>query len=105
MGGDAGLHQPSSTRIARASAPPSTWTSSAKLGIATGKNLAELCRERFSFPTSIGLWIQAELVAMACDIAEVVDRQPFDGPLFVRVGGKVHALGTVLARAMRVEAA
>ena len=36
---------------------------------------------------------------------EVVDRQPFDGPLFVRVGGKVHALGTVLARAMRVEAA
>ena len=47
-------------------------TQSAKLGIATGKNLAELCRERFSFPTSIGLWIQAELVAMACDIAEVV---------------------------------
>ena len=36
---------------------------------------------------------------------EVVDRQPFDGPLFVRVGGKVHALGSVLARAMRVEAA
>jgi manganese transport protein len=47
-------------------------TQSAKLGIATGKNLAELCREAFSFPTSIGLWIQAELVAMACDIAEVV---------------------------------
>jgi manganese transport protein len=47
-------------------------TQSAKLGIATGKNLAELCRETFSFPTSIGLWIQAELVAMACDIAEVV---------------------------------
>jgi DtxR family Mn-dependent transcriptional regulator len=36
---------------------------------------------------------------------EVVDRQPFDGPVFVRVGGKVHALGAVLARAMRVEAA
>jgi manganese transport protein len=47
-------------------------TQSAKLGIATGKNLAELCRETFSFPTSIGLWIQAELVAMACDLAEVV---------------------------------
>jgi manganese transport protein len=45
---------------------------SAKLGIATGKNLAELCRERFSRRTSIGLWLQAELVAMACDIAEVV---------------------------------
>jgi manganese transport protein len=45
---------------------------SAKLGIATGKNLAELCRERFSRRASIGLWLQAELVAMACDIAEVV---------------------------------
>jgi manganese transport protein len=47
-------------------------TQSAKLGIATGKNLAELCRERFSPRTSIGLWLQAEVVAMACDIAEVV---------------------------------
>jgi manganese transport protein len=47
-------------------------TQSAKLGIATGKNLAELCREAFSRPTSIGLWIQAEIVAMATDIAEVV---------------------------------
>lgn len=47
-------------------------TQSAKLGIATGKNLAELCRETFSRRTSIGLWAQAELVAMATDIAEVV---------------------------------
>jgi manganese transport protein len=47
-------------------------TQSAKLGIATGKNLAELCRERFSRRASIGLWLQAEIVAMACDIAEVV---------------------------------
>jgi manganese transport protein len=47
-------------------------TQSAKLGIATGKNLPELCRETFSRRTSIGLWIQAEIVAMATDIAEVV---------------------------------
>jgi manganese transport protein len=47
-------------------------TQSAKLGIATGKNLAELCRDTFSRRASIGLWLQAELVAMACDIAEVV---------------------------------
>ncbi len=47
-------------------------TQSAKLGIATGKNLAELCRESFSRRVSIGLWLQAELVAMATDIAEVV---------------------------------
>ena len=36
---------------------------------------------------------------------EVVDRQPFDGPVFVRVGGKLHALGSVLACAMHMEAA
>jgi manganese transport protein len=47
-------------------------TQSAKLGIATGKNLAELCREHFPRRVSIGLWLQAELVAMATDIAEVV---------------------------------
>jgi DtxR family Mn-dependent transcriptional regulator len=34
---------------------------------------------------------------------ELVERQPFDGPLFVRVGKKVHVLGVTLARAMRVE--
>jgi DtxR family Mn-dependent transcriptional regulator len=33
---------------------------------------------------------------------EVVDRQPFDGPLFVRTGRKTHVLGATLARAMRV---
>jgi len=43
---------------------------SAKLGVATGKNLPELCRERFSKPTSVLLWIQAELIAMATDLAE-----------------------------------
>jgi manganese transport protein len=47
-------------------------TQSAKLGIATGKNLSELCRERFSRRVAIGLWAQAEVVAMACDVAEVV---------------------------------
>ena len=35
---------------------------------------------------------------------EVVERQPFDGPLFVRFGEQVHALGGTLAAAMRVEA-
>ena len=47
-------------------------TQSAKLGIATGKNLAELCRENFSRRTSLGLWVQAEIVAMSTDVAEVV---------------------------------
>src|SRR5689334_5028778 len=43
---------------------------SAKLGIATGRNLPEVCREQFSRRTSIGLWVQAELIAMATDLAE-----------------------------------
>ena len=47
-------------------------TQSAKLGIATGKNLPELCRELFGRRTSLALWVQAEVVAMACDVAEVV---------------------------------
>jgi manganese transport protein len=47
-------------------------TQSAKLGIATGKNLAEACRVTFRRPVSIGLWIQAEIVAMSTDVAEVV---------------------------------
>jgi DtxR family transcriptional regulator, Mn-dependent transcriptional regulator len=33
---------------------------------------------------------------------EVIERQPFDGPLYVRVADEVHVLGAVLARAMRV---
>ena len=45
---------------------------SAKLGIATGKNLPEVARENFSKPTSILLWIQAELVIMATDLAEFI---------------------------------
>jgi manganese transport protein len=45
---------------------------SAKLGIATRKNLPEVCRDRFSHRVNVGLWIQAELVAMATDIAEFV---------------------------------
>lgn len=43
---------------------------SAKLGIATGRNLAELCRERFPQPVVWGMWVVMELVAMATDLAE-----------------------------------
>ena len=45
-------------------------TLSAKLGIATGRNLAEVCRDRFSRRVSIGLWLQAEAIAIATDLAE-----------------------------------
>jgi manganese transport protein len=43
---------------------------SAKLGIVTGRNLPELVRDRYPRPVSWGLWIQAEVIAMATDIAE-----------------------------------
>jgi manganese transport protein len=45
---------------------------SAKIGLATGRNLPELCRDHFPRPVSWGLWIQAELIAMATDLAEFV---------------------------------
>jgi len=45
---------------------------SAKLGIATGRSLPEVCRDRFPFPVVVFLWIQAELIAMATDLAEFV---------------------------------
>lgn len=47
-------------------------TLSAKLGIATGHNLPEVARERFSKKTSILLWIQSELVIIATDLAEFI---------------------------------
>src|SRR5215471_7419551 len=43
---------------------------SAKLGIATRKNLPEVCRERFPRRVSFLLWVQAEVIAMATDLAE-----------------------------------
>ena len=45
---------------------------SAKLGIATGKNLPEVCRLRFPRPVTLGLWVQAEIIAMATDLAEFI---------------------------------
>jgi manganese transport protein len=43
---------------------------SAKLGIATGRNLAEICRDRFPMPVVYGMWVLAEGVAIATDLAE-----------------------------------
>ena len=43
---------------------------SAKLGIVTGRNLAELCRKHFSKPVVIFYWIVSEIAAMATDLAE-----------------------------------
>ncbi len=45
---------------------------SAKLGIATGLNLAELCRNRLPRPLVLTMWVIMEIVAMATDLAELV---------------------------------
>ena len=45
---------------------------SAKVGVATGRDLPELCRSQLPRPVTYGLWVQAELVAMATDLAEFV---------------------------------
>ena len=47
-------------------------TLSAKLGIATGRSLPEVCRDQYPFGLVVVLWLQAEAVAMATDLAEFV---------------------------------
>jgi manganese transport protein len=82
---------------------------SAKLGIATRKNLPEVCRDRFSRRTNILLWIQAEVVAMATDIAEFVGaaiglQLLFDIALFpaaLLTGGAAFAILALQTRGFR----
>jgi manganese transport protein len=44
----------------------------AKLGIVTGRDLAQACRDHYSKPVAIGLWVLCELAICACDLAEVI---------------------------------
>lgn len=45
---------------------------SLKLGIATGRDLAQACRDHYSKPVAIGLWLLAEIAIAATDLAEVI---------------------------------
>src|SRR6266478_5320888 len=45
---------------------------SAKLGIATGRDLAQACREQYSRRTGLFLWVVCEIAIAACDLAEVL---------------------------------
>jgi manganese transport protein len=63
-------------------------TLSAKVGLATGRNLPELCRDHLPRPASWGLWAQAEAIAMSTDLAEFIGAAIalnllFGVPLFV----------------------
>src|SRR4051812_520902 len=44
----------------------------AKLGIATGRDLAQACRDHYSKPVNISLWLLCEIAICACDLAEVI---------------------------------
>jgi manganese transport protein len=45
---------------------------SAKLGIASGRDLAQVCREHYSHRTGVFLWVVCEIAIAACDLAEVL---------------------------------
>ncbi|MBI2073232.1 MAG: Nramp family divalent metal transporter [Gemmatimonadetes bacterium] len=72
---------------------------SAKLGIATGLNLAELCRERSPRAVTLAMWVLMEVVAMATDLAEFLGaalgfQLLFGIPLWV--GGLLTAVTTIV---------
>jgi manganese transport protein len=77
---------------------------SAKLGIATGRNLPELCRDRYRRRVRLGLWMQAESIVVMTDLAEVIGgaiglRILFGVPL--ALGGVLTACGILGILAMQ----
>src|SRR4051794_13960607 len=73
---------------------------SAKVGIATGRNLPELCREALPRPVSWGLWAQAEIVAIATDLAEFVGAAVALNLLFGVPGFQAGLITAVIAFAI-----
>jgi manganese transport protein len=65
---------------------------SSKLGIVTGRDLAQACRDHYSRPVSLALWVLCELAIAACDLAEVIGSAIALNLLF----GIPLALGVVL---------
>jgi manganese transport protein len=47
-------------------------TLAARLGIVTGRDLAQACRDQYSRPVNFGLWVLCEIAICACDLAEVI---------------------------------
>ncbi|QIP14337.1 divalent metal cation transporter [Spirosoma aureum] len=72
---------------------------SLKLGIATGRDLAQACRDHYSRPVSIGLWLLAEIAIAATDLAEVIGSAIALNLLFglpITVGILITALDVLL---------
>jgi manganese transport protein len=73
---------------------------SAKVGVATGRNLPELCRESLPRPASWALWAQAEVVAVATDLAEFVGAAVALNLLFGVPGFQAGLMTAVIAFAI-----
>src|SRR2546422_7679462 len=71
----------------------------AKLGIVTGRDLAQACRDHYSKPVSIVLWLLCEVAICACDLAEVIG-SAIALNLLVKIplacGGCLHALDVLV---------
>jgi manganese transport protein len=77
---------------------------SSKVGLVTGRSLPELCRDRYPAPVRVGLWLQAEVVAIATDLAEFLGAAIAFGLLFgwpPLVGGLVTAVLAILILGLR----
>ena len=77
---------------------------SARLGIASGRDLAQACRDAYSRPVTIALWVLCEIAIAACDLAEVLGAAIalhllFDIPLIV--GVCLTALDVLLVLSMQ----
>lgn len=72
---------------------------SLRVGLVSGRDLAQLCRDRYSKPTSLTLWALAEIAIIACDVAEVLGSALAFKLLFgcsMTVGIAITALDTVI---------
>ena len=78
---------------------------SAKLGIATGCNLPELCRREYPRPVRLCLWVQAELVVIMTDLAEIIGGAVALNLLFglpLVAGGLATGAGLLAVLALRL---
>ncbi|MEU9889606.1 Nramp family divalent metal transporter [Sphaerisporangium sp. NPDC051011] len=77
---------------------------SAKLGLATGRSLPELCRDHYPRPVVLGLWLQAEVVVIMTDLAEFIGGAVALNLLFglsMLQGGTIIAVASFLVLAVR----
>ncbi|MWL87408.1 Nramp family divalent metal transporter [Cupriavidus sp. SW-Y-13] len=76
----------------------------ARVGVVTGRDLAQLCRDRFPRPVTVALWVASEIAIIACDVAEIVGSAVALQLLFhvkLWVGVLIAAVVTILMLAVQ----